>query len=341
MGPYQTRDPGHLGPVLALPKTAYLEEVSIVPKIRLTHRAIGPLTAGRWLTDYWDEGLPGFGVRAHHSGRKTFIVRYNAEGGKRRMTLGTHPTMSLADARARAREILGAVAGGEDPQVERRVEKNAETFAELAAEYMERHAKRKKRRWREDERIIKVDLLPGWRHKKARGISRRDVGDLLDGIVERGSPIMANRIKALISKVFNFGISREIVDNNPCFGVPMPAKARQRDRVLSEEEILAVWNALNQEEPIMAATFKMRLLTAQRGGRGAIDAVGTNKRRLVDDPWANLEKRYRAPGSDLPADASFAGGNASAQWPIRLGVRQSAPEGQAPHLGPEGSSPHG
>ncbi len=236
-----------------------------MPKIRLTHRTIGPLTAGRWLTDYWDDGLPGFGVRAHHSGRKTFIVRYNAEGGKRRMTLGTYPTLNLADARARAREILGAVAGGEDPQVEKRAEKNAETFAELAAEYIERHAKKKKRRWREDERIIKVDLLPAWRKKKARNISRREVGDLLDGIVDRGSPIMANRVKALVSKIYNFGMSRDIVEHNPCFGVPMPARARQRDRVMSEEEICAIWRALDQEEPIMASTFKMRLLTAQRG----------------------------------------------------------------------------
>ena len=237
-----------------------------MPKIKLTHRGIETLKADKWLVDYWDDGLPGFGVRAHHSGRKSFIVRYQFDGTKRRMTLGSYPTMSLADARSRAKEILGRVARGEDPQQKRQAEKGAETFAELAAEYLERHAKRKKRRWQEDQRILKVDLLPHWRRKKAGKITRREVSELLDGIVARGAPIMANRVKALISKIYNFGISRDIVEHNPCFGVPNPAKARQRDRVLSEEEIRAVWRAFDGLDPVMAATFKMRLLTAQRGG---------------------------------------------------------------------------
>ena len=197
------------------------------------------------------------------------------------MTLGTYPAMSLADARSLAKEILGRVSKGEDPQVEKRAEKNAETFAELAAEYLERHAKVKKRRWREDQRVIRVDLLPAWRHKKARNLSRRDVAELLDGIVERGAPIMANRVRALISKIYNFGIGRDIVDHNPCFGLPMPAKARQRDRVLSETEIRAVWRALDDEEPIMAATFMMRLLTAQRG----VEVLSMRWEQIDGDWW--------------------------------------------------------
>lgn len=48
----------------------------------------------------------------------------------------------------------------------------------------------------------------------------------------RGAPIVVNHAKALISKIYNFGIGRGLVDHNPCFGVPMPAKARQRNRVL-------------------------------------------------------------------------------------------------------------
>lgn len=139
-----------------------------MPKIRLTHRNIAALTAGRWLTDYWDEGLPDFGVRAHHSGLKSFIVRYDFEGRKRRMTLGKFPTLSLADARDRARDVLGAVARGEDPQAEKNADRKAETFGELASDYLERHAKLKKRRWREDERILNVDLLPAWKSWKAK-----------------------------------------------------------------------------------------------------------------------------------------------------------------------------
>ncbi|MCP3972918.1 MAG: integrase arm-type DNA-binding domain-containing protein [bacterium] len=237
-----------------------------MPVARLTDRTVKSATAGKWMTDYWDDRVEGFALRVSpHTGRKTFIVRYNLNGRRRRVTLGAYPALKLVDARDQAKEILGDVAKGKDPQAKKKAERRAMTFAELADVYLERHAKIKKRSWQGDQRVINVDLLPHWRGRKAKNIRRGDVVELLDSIVERGAPIMANRVKALISKIFNFGIGRDIVDFNPCHGVPMPAKARQRDRVLSEDEIRAVWWALDDVEPVMAATFKMRLLTAQRG----------------------------------------------------------------------------
>jgi integrase len=252
-----------------------------MPKIKLTHRGIEQLTAGKWLTDYLDDTLTGFGVRVHHTGRKAFFVRYDLGTGRKRLTIGTYPTLSLADARDQAKDLLGRVARGEDPQEEKRADRDAITFRELAEQYLELHAKRHKKRWREDERILKVDLLPAWRRKKAKDIGRRDVAELLDGIVERGAPIMANRTKALISKIYNFGLSRDLVDHNPCLGVPMPAKAKQRDRVLSEDEIRSLWRALDDLEPVMAATFKMRLLTAQRG----VEVLSMRWEHIDGDWW--------------------------------------------------------
>ncbi len=252
-----------------------------MPKAHLTHRAIDTFVAGRWMTDYWDEQLPGFGVRVSKSGRKTFIVRYKgASGSKRRLNLGVYPVMSLAEARDEAREKLAAIAKGEDPQVEKVAEREAVTFGELAEVYLERHAKIKKRRWQEDERILRVDLLPQWQRRKAKSLGRAEVTEILDAIVARGAPIMANRVKALISKIFNFGIGRGLVEHNPCLLVPMPARERPRERVLSEEEICRVWCALDDEHPVMAATFRMRLLTAQRGVE-----VLKMRWRYIDGAW--------------------------------------------------------
>ena len=217
-----------------------------MPKAHLTHRAIDTFVAGRWMTDYWDDQLPGFGVRVSKSGRKMFIVRYKgASGSKRRLNLGVYPVMSLAEARDQAREKLAAIAKGEDPQVEKVAEREAVTFGELANVYLERHAKIKKRRWKEDERILRVDLLPHWQSRKAKSLHRGEVSEILGAIVARGAPIMANRVKALISKIFNFGIGRGLVEHNPCLLVPMPARERPRERVLSEEEIRRLWRALN------------------------------------------------------------------------------------------------
>ncbi len=75
-----------------------------------------------WLTDYWDESLPGFGVRIHHSGRKAYFIRYTVEGKRRRMNLGTYPALSLADARDKAKEVIGRIAAGADPQAKRQAD---------------------------------------------------------------------------------------------------------------------------------------------------------------------------------------------------------------------------
>lgn len=113
--------------------------------------------------------------------------------------------------------------------------------------------------------MLRVDVLPHWKRRPAGTITRRNVSELLDGIVERGAPIMANHVRALVSKIFNFGIGRDLVEVNPCAGVPMPAKPRQRDRVLSEDEIRRLWEVLDAEGTPMAVSFELRLLTAQRG----------------------------------------------------------------------------
>lgn len=148
---------------------------------------------------------------------------------------------------------------------------------DLAKEYSERHAK-KKRSGREDVRLLNgsphkkktgkrphVPLVTRWGSRRLTEIKRRDVRDLLEEIAER-APIMANRTLALVRKMFNFAIEREWIESNPCHMVKRPAPERPRQRVLSEEEIRHVWNALAPEHPITAALFKLRLLTAQRGG---------------------------------------------------------------------------
>lgn len=228
--------------------------------VHLTDRSLKSLRTSKSRDMFWDSVLPGFGVRVTQNGRKTFVVRYRLNGKRPRVTIGSYPAFGLADARARARTILLQVGTGEDPC-------RAESFAALADLYLERHAKPKKRSWRYDERQLKRDLLPAWGKRKAAEIRRGDVHEILDGILDRGSPAMANRTRALISKVFNFGITRGIVEHNPAAHVPPPAKLQSRQRVLSEEEIRELWTLLDSDllTPLMAASFKLRLLTAQRG----------------------------------------------------------------------------
>lgn len=236
-----------------------------MPTISFTARSIESLQpAAAAQVDYWDEGLAGFGIRVAPTGRKSWIVMYRASGRLRRLTLGKYPIIGLADARRLAQETLYSAAIGSDPAAEKKAKASADTFGELAAVYLERYAKERKRSWREDERIINRELLPFWTSRKAAELRRRDVIELLDRIVDRGSPIQANRVLAVTRKIFNFGISRDLVESNPCHLLPAPGKERARDRVLNADEIRALWNGLESEQQQIAAFFRLSFLTAQR-----------------------------------------------------------------------------
>jgi integrase len=250
-----------------------------MPIVKLTARfvnALKPPETGQ--ADYRDGALPGFGIRVSSGGRKAWIVVYRHHGRLRRLTLGVHPHMKLAEARTNARNALHAASKGGDPATVKREERKAETFADLAKEYIEKHAKLK-RSGREDIRLLDgsphkkrtgkkphVPLVTRWGHYRVKDLTRRDVRTLLEEIVERGSPIMANRTLALIRKMFNFAIERDWLGSNPCQMIKHPAPERQRDRVLTEDEIRAFWKALDGEQKMIAALFRLRLLTAQRGG---------------------------------------------------------------------------
>ncbi len=79
---------------------------------RLNDRRIAALpvpTLEQRQRDYWDETLRGFGVRVSYGGKKAFVVRYRVNSRLRRLTLGPYPDLSLADARRKARMIMGDV----------------------------------------------------------------------------------------------------------------------------------------------------------------------------------------------------------------------------------------
>ncbi len=240
--------------------------------MRFTDRSIAALKPKAALYEVWEDGRTGLGVRMSPTGRKSWNFMYRFGGKARRMTLGTYPAVSLASVRVKHANAKELLAKGTDPGAlhieKRRAERQAETVQNLADEYLEKWARPRKRSAGEDERILRKDVLPAWGTRKAKSITRRDVILLLDGIVERGSPIAANRTLAVVRKMFNFAISRDIVNATPVAMVRAPAKENQRDRILSADEIRTFWNGL-ANAPMSAAhkvVLKFELASAQRKG---------------------------------------------------------------------------
>jgi integrase len=238
-----------------------------MPTLQMTDRGIArlaPLT-GQQRTEFFDLAVPGLALRVSLT-RRTWVVLYRNKAGRlRRKTLGQYPTLSLAAARTQAKDARVRAWSGDDPADEKREAREAETFGDLATSYLTKHAKLKKKSWRDDRRRIDNVLLPAWKHVTLAELTRADVRRLIDQYGER-APVAANRLHSLVRKMLNFAIGEGLIEMNVATHVARPGIERRRDRVLTDDEIRQVWAAFEAEPATIGGVFKLRLLTAQRGG---------------------------------------------------------------------------
>jgi hypothetical protein len=257
-----------------------------MPSIRLTARTLEtlpPAPAGRQV-DYFDAGanVPGFGVRLSPKSRRTWFLLYRASGRLRRLTLGTFPPMSLADAREAGRRVLlGVQVDNADTASAKRARRTALSFAQLADHYVDQWAKPRKRSWRDDARRLQTICQPRWGSHVAGELTRPDVRKLLgEMVVERGG-VSANRLHSLLSKVFRWAVAQGYLEANPMGGLPKPAGERSRDRVLSEAEIRALWERLNEVDTLTAAATGASKRSAMPSSDGAVSSGASS--RLTPD----------------------------------------------------------
>lgn len=236
-----------------------------MPVIKLSDAAVGklePPASGR--VDYWDKAQPGFGLRLGSTGKRTWQVMYRAGGQRRRLALGEWPGLPLKLAREAAIQAMAQVEAGRDPARERAaVTGGPVTMARLADAYLERHARRNKKSWTADAGMIRRHVLPAWGKRAADSIRRRDVIELVEAIAARGQGVTANRLLALVRKMFAWGETADLVDQNPARGVPAPHREVIRERLLSDEEIAKLWAVWDQTGWPFGPLFKLLLLTGQ------------------------------------------------------------------------------
>jgi integrase len=224
----------------------------------------------------FDSKLKGLEFRVTDAQAKSWSLRYRvwrSVDGKpvakqRRLTLGAYPTLSLAAARQRAKDALQSVDDGHDPQQQKKSARHATSVDEFVERYIDEHAKPKKRSWKDDRRQFDAYVLPKWRGRRMVDIRIDDVEELLQTVAARG-PIMANRTRALLHKFFKYAVQKRVVASNPVTGTERLGKETQRQRVLTDDEIRKLWTACDALPLARGAAFKVRLLTAQRGGEVA------------------------------------------------------------------------
>jgi integrase len=218
----------------------------------------------------WDSKVPGFGVRIYPTGKRMYVFQYRTrDRQQRRVAIGLHGPLTVETAREAASDLYEAVRKGRDPAEEqktiaRRVPDKIEIVVD---EFIHRYLAGKERApsYIADTRAIFANhVLPRWRGREIKTVTRRDVIELLDAIVDEGKPVAANRTLAAIRKLFNWAVQRGIIEASPVALVEMPGPERKRERTLAADEIRALWTAAGELGYPFGHFFQMALTTGQR-----------------------------------------------------------------------------
>jgi integrase len=241
--------------------------------MRFNEKSLAALKPGAKDLLYWDDSFKGnrngrFGIRVYPLGTKRYIYDYVTKSGERhRIKIGDYNTVSLADARAKAKSHAYEVATGKDPATEARDIKESITLNELIDDFFRLHCRVKLRpkTTKNYKQILEKDLRSTLGCRPIRTIKRRDLQRIINEIVNRGSPMQAERSREALSSLFRFAVSQGLLDENPCLGMAVVAETKPRTRKLSHSEIGTFLLACKGlESKRMGIYFKLLLLTAQR-----------------------------------------------------------------------------
>jgi integrase len=230
---------------------------------KITDRSVRTLAApavGNRIT--YDEEVKGFGVRITSAGAKAFILNYRAAGRERRLTIGSFPDWSVADARNEARGLKRRIDVGEDPMADR----HAPTMNDLADRFDEEHVAKRRPKTQSDYRsIIRLYVRSTLGAMKVAEVRHTDL-ERLHARIAKTAPYRANRTVAVLSKMMALAVKWEMRPDNPVKGIERAPEER-RERFLSPAEIARLSEELvAHPERTSANAVRLLLLTGARKG---------------------------------------------------------------------------
>lgn len=216
----------------------------------------------------YDDKVKGFGVRVTAAGTRAFVLNYRTKHGReRRYTIGTFPDWKTAAARTEAIDVKKRVDRGEDPVGEIRAGREAPTVADLCDRFEAEHLPRKRPSTQKTYKgQIDGEIRPALGKLKVAEVTFADIDDLHRKITKRGRPYRANRVVALLSKMFALAIKWRLRTENPVRGVERNDEQKRR-RYLSTDELARLTEALAAYRDQQAANIvRLLLLTGARRG---------------------------------------------------------------------------
>ena len=111
-------------------------------------------------------------------------------------------------------------------------------------------------------KILEKDIIPIIGHLKIKDVKKRDLLKVIDTVMDREKPVMANRVLACMNKMFNYAVERDVLDVSYCQSIKKQGKETSRDRILTDREIKSFWKKLDNST--IQLMMKFLLVTAQR-----------------------------------------------------------------------------
>jgi integrase len=279
--------------------------------MKLTTKSVSSATLLKGKSDciYFDDDMPGFGLRIRASGIRTFVFQYRMGRATRRLTLASATAATLAMVRKQAAELQAKVRLGGDPAMDKATAKAAaqDTFGALVDKYM----KERKSEWRpKTEVAVRYHLCTmgaPLHTMPITAISQRNVADLLDKIADETGLVSANRVRTSMAAFFAWVIKKVI--ELPKGNIVANTGKRQekaRERVLSGDELKAIWKACGDDRN--GAVTKLLILTGQRAGEiGNLRWSEVHDEQIIMPPERTKNQRlHTVPLSDT-AKAVLAG----------------------------------
>ncbi len=236
--------------------------------MKLTKPSIERLTLppGKSEAIFFDDDVPGFGLRLRAGGSRTFIVQYALGGRQRRMTIGAAKILDPAKARQTAGNLLAKVRLGHDPAADRaeaRVRASDELLGDVIGRFLARQEGRlRPRSYVDAKRYLEQYWKPLHSLHLAR-ISRATVAARLGKIADEHGPVSADRARAALSSFFTWVIGEGLCDMNPVIGTNKHFDgAKSRERVLADRELALIWRTLPDSD--YGEIVRLLMLTGQR-----------------------------------------------------------------------------
>jgi len=265
--------------------------------MKLTSKAVAALMLPANKVDHfeWDDDLPGFGYRLRKSGDKvgrSWVAQYRHAGQTRRMTLGSASVLSSDQARGEAKKILAQAALRQDPASERkrRTASDRFTVTALAEQYLAaKQPEVRRRTFSEAQRYLQSSAYFGPLHNiPVDAVTRRDVAARVLVITRENGQIAAARARSVLSGMYTWAMESGLTEVNPTIGTPKPKAAPPRDRVLSDEELLAIWKATG-EETDFNRIVRLLITTGQR--RSEVGGMAWTE--VKDGTWTIPKERAK------------------------------------------------